>query len=59
MVVVILYLVLAYWAVGKVLYEDKILIGTAMGIFSKKMAIALLIGWLLIPIAMLKALFWH
>lgn len=55
--IAILYLVLAYWSVGYTIYANRILIGTGYGIFCKKMAIGLLIGWILIPVAILKLIF--
>ncbi|MCI5640386.1 MAG: hypothetical protein MR316_05315 [Lachnospiraceae bacterium] len=55
--VAIIYLILAYWAVGKTIYANRILIGTGKAIFAQKMAVALLIGWLLIPVAILKLIF--
>lgn len=55
--VAIIYLVLAYWAVGYTIYANKILIGTGYAIFCQKMAIGLLIGWILIPVAVLKLIF--
>lgn len=55
--VAIVYMVLGYWAVGKVLYEDKIVIYSGISFFCKKMAIALLVGWALFPIAIIKTIF--
>lgn len=54
----IIYLVLSYWAVGKVIYADKVVFYSSWtAFFAKKMAIGLLIGWILIPIAILKIIF--
>lgn len=56
-VIFVIYLVLGYWATGKTIYRNKILIGTSNGIFIQKLALALLIGWILIPIAILFTIF--
>lgn len=56
--IAIIYFVLSYWAVGKVIYADKVVVYSSWtAFFAKKMAIGLLIGWILIPIAILKTLF--
>lgn len=55
-IIIILYLALGYWAVGKVLYENKVLIGTAGNIFMKKITIAFVFGWILIPVAIIKSI---
>lgn len=56
--IAIIYCVLGYWAVNKVLYEDKVVIySDGMQLFIKKMAYALVLGWALIPIAIIKCLF--
>ncbi|MDY3854423.1 MAG: hypothetical protein SO170_05590 [Butyribacter sp.] len=53
----IIYFILSYWAVGYTVYANKILIGTGLSIFGRKMAIGLLLGWILIPVALLKLIF--
>ena len=54
MVVLFIYLALSYWAVGKTIYANRILIGTSMAIFNKKMLVGMVLGWILIPVAILK-----
>lgn len=56
-VFVILYLALGYWATGRTIYANKILIGTEKGIFMQRMTMAILLGWILIPVAIIKMLF--
>jgi len=54
----ILYIILSYWAAGKVLYSNKIVIYSSFGtFFCKKLIIGLVFGWALIPIAILKTIF--
>lgn len=55
----VVYMVLGYWAVGKTIYANKILIGTTSAIFTKKMCLGFVLGWILIPVAILKAIFIH
>lgn len=52
---VILYLALGYWAVGKTVYQNQILVSNKIGgIFFQKLAMAFVLGWILIPIAIIK-----
>ena len=52
--VLVLYLFLAYWATGKTIYANRILIGTWQGIFFQRIAVGFLLGWILIPISIIK-----
>jgi hypothetical protein len=54
--VIFIYMILGYWAVGKTIYKNRVLIGTASGIFLRKVTIGFLLGWILIPIAIVLAL---
>ena len=56
MIIAIIYIVLGYWATGKTIYEDAIMFGTASGIFVQKYYINTILGWALIPIAIIKCL---
>ncbi len=56
-ILIVLYIVLGYWAVGATIYRNKIVFA-APGVFAgRKLAIGFLLGWLLIPIALLMKLF--
>lgn len=55
--VFLIYLILGYWAVGQTVYANKIVIYSGTAFYCKKIAIAFLIGWILIPIAILKCIF--
>lgn len=56
-ILVIIYCAAGYWAVNKVIYEGKVVIySDGMQLFIKKMACALVLGWALIPIAIIKCL---
>ena len=53
----IVYVVEGYWAVGKVLYENKIVIEFQPGaLFFKKLALAICLGFIFIPVAIIKSL---
>jgi hypothetical protein len=57
--IAVIYLVLGYWAVGKTIYANKIVIGSMWIFFCRKLAYAMLFGWILIPIALLKLIFFR
>lgn len=52
----IIYAALGYWAAGVVLYENKIIITTSSNLFTRKLIYGILLGWLFIPIAIIKRL---
>ena len=56
-VLIILYAVAGYWAAGVILYENKIIIAPEGKITSTKIAMGIVFGWALIPLAILKRLF--
>lgn len=51
---VIIYAVLGYWATGRTIYRNKILIGTSHGIFMERFVTGVVLGWALIPIAIIR-----
>ncbi len=50
----LIYIAAGYWAADQTIYANKILIGTTTSIFIRKFALALMFGWALIPIALIK-----
>ncbi len=49
------YMAAGYWAVGKTIWRDKIIIYTRWNdMFIKRMFLGTLLGWLLIPWAIIK-----
>ena len=56
-IILIIYLALGYWATGKTIYRNKILIGTGYSIFCKKLVVGFMLGFILIPIALIGLLF--
>ena len=57
MILMLLYFILGYWACGKTIYANKIRIGTAQNLFIQRFVIGVFLGWILIPIALLKTIF--
>lgn len=55
-ILLLIYFAAGYWATGHTIYANKVLIGTSSAIFRKKGLMALLLGWLLIPWAIIKVL---
>lgn len=55
--IVVIYLILGYWAVGRTIYRNKIVIGSYMTIVTQKFVLGCLFGWALIPIALLSMIF--
>ena len=52
----LIYVIVAYWAVGQTVYRNKIVIGTMANVICQKLLWAILLGWLLIPIAIIRLL---
>lgn len=51
----IIYLILGYWAAGQTVFKNKIMISSQIGgIFLQKLAVAFILGWILIPVAIIK-----
>lgn len=57
MLFIILYIVLGYWAVGRTIYANKVVIYSGDKFFWQKLTWGMLFGWALIPWALLKMLF--
>ena len=55
--IVLIYAALGYWATGETVYANMIRIGTASNLFYQRLAIGLVFGFILIPIAILKCIF--
>ena len=51
---IIIYMILGYWATGKTIYRDRILFGTAQGIFLNRLILGFLLGFILIPWAIIR-----
>lgn len=49
-----IYMIAGYWATGKTIYANRILIGTWTNIFMRRVIMGTLLGVVLIPWAILK-----
>lgn len=54
--IVLLYIVLGYWSVGVTVYSGVTRVGTMYSLFMSRFILGLLLGWILIPIAILKVI---
>lgn len=54
MILLFIYMALGYWATGRTIYSNKILIGAGNTIFLQKVIMGTLFGWALIPVAIIK-----
>lgn len=51
---VILYMILSYWAIGKVWYSKRVyLVTDTIGFYMQRFIIGICLGWILIPIAII------
>ena len=56
-IIALLYVAAGYWATGEVLYKNKIIIEFQSGaLFARKLIYGAFLGWILIPIAIVKKL---
>lgn len=56
MILVIIYVALGYWASGKTIYANKIVIYSGSTFFVRRIMAGFFLGWLLIPWAILKSI---
>lgn len=53
--IIIIYMILGYWATGKTIYANKVLIYSGFGtLFLQRVIMGTLLGWVLIPWAIIK-----
>ena len=53
-ILLVIYMIAGYWATGRTIYANKILIGTWSSIFMRRVIMGTLLGVVLIPWAILK-----
>ena len=57
-ILVVAYLALGYWATGKTILANKVLIAPSWtDIFMERIMWGAILGWILIPIAIFKKIF--
>ena len=52
-----IYVILGYWATGKTLFYNKIVCRAPGVLFGERLGLGILLGWILIPVALLMKLF--
>ena len=54
---IVIYLVAGFWATKKTIYANKVVIySNPTAFFYQRLVFALFLGWILIPVALLKTL---
>ncbi len=53
-ILMIIYMALGYWATGKTIYANSVMIGTWGDIFIRRVIMGTILGFILIPIAIIK-----
>lgn len=53
----VIYLIVGYWATGKTVYANKVVIYSGNTLFLHRLTVGCLFGWVLIPLAILRVLF--
>lgn len=53
---IIIYMILGYWATGRTIYRNKILLGTTKNIFLERLVTGFILGIILIPLAIISLL---
>lgn len=59
-ILLVVYMIAGYIAAGKTIYANTIVFGGLEGLgnhFIEKVVVGLLLGWILIPVAIIKAIF--
>ena len=56
-IILLIYMLLGYWATGRTIYANRILIGEGNAIFGRRLVMGFLFGWALIPWAIIKLIF--
>ena len=58
MILVIIYVIAGYWAVNQTIYRNKVFIEFKPGsVFIRKVTYGAILGWILIPVALIRLLF--
>ncbi|MBQ8923224.1 MAG: hypothetical protein IJ053_00375 [Lachnospiraceae bacterium] len=56
-IISIMYIIAGYWAANRTVYKNYVIVGdNVMNIFVRKIVVALLLGWILIPIAIVMTI---
>lgn len=55
-ILVLVYCIAGYWACGVTIYANKIRFGKWNDLFLNRLIAGILLGWILIPVALIKTL---
>lgn len=50
----LVYLIAGYWATGKTIYANKVIIAEPTKFMTRRIALGFLFGWVLVPVAIIK-----
>lgn len=53
-ILLIIYIAAGWWAANRTVYANRVVFGQYTTILMQKFMVALLFGWLLIPVALIK-----
>lgn len=53
-ILLVAYVALGYWAANRTIYANKVMIGSWGAIVGQKLTVGVLLGWILIPVAIIK-----
>jgi len=56
-ILLILYVIVGYWSIGKTIYANLIAYTDGFNLFIKKCVYAVFLGWITIPWAIIKMIF--
>lgn len=56
-ILLIIYILAGWWAANRTIYVNRIIVGQWSAIVIQKFIVAFLLGWILIPIALIKMIF--
>lgn len=56
-ILLFVYCALGYWATGKTIYANKIIIYSGNTLFVRRLMWGTLFGWILIPVALIRVIF--
>ena len=54
-VLLLAYCIAGNWACGVTIYANKIRIGTGNDLFLNRLIVGIILGWILIPVALIKS----
>ena len=56
-VLLLIYILAGWWAANRTIYANRVIVGQWNAIAIQKFIVALFLGWILIPVALIKLFF--